>query len=78
MKCSRRRRGPQAAERNRTMAWAAAVAAQHDSASFVKVAKRELSGQTGQLVTSVAVFFYEGPTWIKDGADRILASLDES
>jgi hypothetical protein len=55
------------------LSWVAGTAAAQDSAaSFVKVIKRELSGKTGQPVASVEVF-YEGQTWMKDGADRVLA-----
>jgi hypothetical protein len=51
---------------------AVSVAAPDGSGSFLKITKRQLSGKTGQPVASVEVF-YEGQTWIKDGADRILA-----
>jgi hypothetical protein len=49
------------------------VVANGDPASFIRVARREISGKTGDPVKSVEVF-HEGQAWLKDGAGRTLAS----
>ncbi|MBI1735770.1 MAG: hypothetical protein HYR51_11410 [Candidatus Rokubacteria bacterium] len=49
------------------------IVANGDPATFVRVAKREISGKTGDPVKSVEVF-HEGQAWLKDGRGTTLAS----
>ena len=52
---------------------AGGAAGNGDPATFIRVAKREISGKTGKPIRSVEVF-HEGQTWVKDAAGTTVRS----